>query len=280
MYIKGNGLTISNKKRTYKKEKQNLSFIGSAGGSMVSTDIFSLDSLYKTAELLHDKDKYILKFQFEDDTLYSVTNISKTIELNKDNFFPTKVTRSYSIHGQKGVHQLVLSNIKINNEVVKIIEDYKNDIKDFELILPKKNRINKILHNCFPVFNLPTLINENQNVSLTPGELILIDFWEIWCSPCIKSLSKVEQLHKKYSDHLKVVGIITEDKENAVKLIKEKKITFINLIGNKELLKRYGVRQYPTYFLIDGKGIVQKEYFGFSEQIEKDIKEIISNRKK
>jgi hypothetical protein len=35
------------------------------------------------------------------------------------------------------------------------------------------------------------------------------------------------------------------------------------------------VNSWPRYFLIDNNGIIQKEYFGFSEQIEKDIEELI-----
>ena len=72
-----------------------------------------------------------------------------------------------------------------------------------------------------------------------------------------------------------ILGIVSEDKENAVKLVENKGTTFLNLIGNKELKKTFSVNSLPRYFLIDKNGIIQKEYHGFSDQIENDIVELI-----
>ena len=75
---------------------------------------------------------------------------------------------------------------------------------------------------------------------------------------------------------MNIIGIVSEDEENAIKLIKKKGTTFQNLIGNDELKKTFRVDSWPRYFLVDNSGIVRKEYFGFSEQIEEDIKEMIA----
>ena len=44
------------------------------------------------------------------------------------------------------------------------------------------------------------------------------------------------------------------------------------------LEKTFGVNSWPRYFLVDKNGIVQKEYFGFTEDIEKDIQMYISKK--
>jgi hypothetical protein len=72
------------------------------------------------------------------------------------------------------------------------------------------------------------------------------------------------------------VGIVADDKEDAIKLIEKHRITFLNISGTKDLLKSYNVDSYPRYFLVDRSGIVQKEYDGFTEQIKNDIEELIS----
>ena len=82
-------------------------------------------------------------------------------------------------------------------------------------------------------------------------------------------------MKKKYLSELKVIGIVSEDFENAIKLIDKKETTFLNLVGNNDLIKQFSVYSFPRYFLVDKNGIVQKEYFEFSEQIEIDIKEYI-----
>ncbi len=243
---------------------------------MVSRQIFYLDSIYKSAELIESSDKYILKYEFEDDTIYNVKKIVKIIELNKSDFIPTKVTTTSERLDNKVVNQIILSDVKINSEVVNSIQAYKAEIKDYKIIQEQKRESNKILKNKFPKINLPKLLFESEIVSLQTDRLTLIDFWEVWCGWCIKSFPEVEKLKNKYSESLQVVGIVTEEKENAIKLIEEKETIFLNLFGTKDLLNDYSVNSYPRYFLIDRKGIVQKEYFGFSEQIEKDIKEMIS----
>lgn len=87
----------------------------------------------------------------------------------------------------------------------------------------------------------------------------------------------VEKLKNKYDNKIQVIGIITEDKENAKKLVERKGVTFLNLIGSKDFLKTYNVISWPRYFLVDENGFILKEYFGFSEQMEKDIARLVMN---
>jgi thiol-disulfide isomerase/thioredoxin len=116
----------------------------------------------------------------------------------------------------------------------------------------------------------------NNAIKFGPDKVTLIDFWEVWCGPCIKSLPEVEKLRSTYKDRLQVIGVVTEDKETAIKLIGKKGITFLNLFADKDYLRKFSVNSYPRYFLIDNKGVVQQEYFGFSEQIEADIKSMMA----
>ena len=275
IYDKGFAFIINNEKKAYNIEKGNFGFIGSPGGQMISPHIFYLDSIYKTAELIKDERFYVLKFQFENDTVYNVTDRYEIIKLKKDNFFPVEVVETYKILGNKTVIQLILSDIKINDQIQTSIQDYKNKLKDFDIIQPEKMPENKVLRTKFPPINLSNLLNDRDTIYLKINKLTLVDFWEVWCGHCIASFPKVDELNNKYRDKLQVIGIVTEDKENAIKLIKAKSITFTNLFGDSELLKIYNVNSFPRYFLIDNKGIVQKEYFGFSDQIEKDIKGMI-----
>ena len=103
------------------------------------------------------------------------------------------------------------------------------------------------------------------------NKVTLIDFWEIWCGPCIASLPKVEKIFNKYSDKIDVIGIVSNDLENARKMLNTKNITFPSLVGNKSILNEYYVNSFPRYFLIDRTGKVVNEYHGFSDDIENDI---------
>jgi thiol-disulfide isomerase/thioredoxin len=275
LYDKGYGFEISKEKKSYRIADGIYGLMGTPGGQMIVPTIFFPDSVYQSAELIEYKDRYLLKYRFEDDTTSDVTDIFKVIELDKKNFFPIKVTRSSWQQEKKSSSRVILSNVKINAEVTQAIRDYKNEIKDYELIPQEKRQVNRILKKKLPAISLVSLFNRGEEVSFESGKLILLDFWEAWCGPCIAALPKIVKLANEYSDNLQVVGIVVDDKEGAMKLIEKHGITFLNISGTKDLLDSYSVDSYPRYFLVDRNGIVQKEYDGFTEQMKKDIEELI-----
>lgn len=276
IYDAGNGFEISKEDKTYEIWPGNYGFIGSPGGQMIAPNIFSLDSIYKKVTLSETEDSYLLTYEFENDTVYNVTDIIKKVELRKSDFFPIKVSRTANHLENKSVSQTVISDLKINENVSKTIKELKSVIEDYTIIRPVIQQPNKLLSQKLPELKLPELFNENKIVTVNVDKLTLIDFWEVWCGPCIASFPKVENLKNTYSSELMVIGIVSEDRENAIKLIEKKGTTFINLVGNEEVKKTFSVNSWPRYFLVDKDGILQKEYFGFSEQIEKDILEFLS----
>jgi thiol-disulfide isomerase/thioredoxin len=277
IYDKGIAFEISKANKTYQTAKGSYGFIGKPGGQMILPNIFHLDSVYKSRTLIESENSYILKYKFEDDKIYNVTDDVKIVELSKDIFFPIKVTLTSKMLGNRTFSQMILSDIKINEEVSNSIKNYKNDFKDFDIINTGMRPTNRLLQKKLPLISLLNLLNQDEIVELPIDKLTLIDFWEVWCGHCISSFPKIESLKNKYSTKLEVIGIVSEDYESAIKLIEENGTTFINLIGNNELKAEFNITDLPRYFLIDRNGIVQKEYFGFSEQIENDIKEYISD---
>ncbi|SDL38138.1 TlpA family protein disulfide reductase [Kriegella aquimaris] len=277
IYDAGKGFEISKTDKTYKIEPGNFGFIGSPGGQMVHQNIFKLNTNYKKVSLSETENSYLLAFEFENDTVYNFTDQMLVYELNKTDFFPIQIKQTSKQLGNKSVSIAILSDVKTNKNVTHSIQDFKQDIQNYTIIEPEKREPNKLLSKKLPLLELPDLFDEDKIVKVnTSDKLTLIDFWEVWCGPCIASFPKVESLKNKFSSELNVIGIVSEDQENAIKLVKKKGTTFQNLVGNNELEKEFAVNSWPRYFLVDKNGIVEKEYFGFSEQIEKDIVEFVS----
>jgi thiol-disulfide isomerase/thioredoxin len=218
---------------------------------------------------------FILTYEFKDDTLYDVTNIVKVITLTRDTFLPVKVLRTAYSQGKRTATQNILSNIRVNNQVTNSVRTRKSVLEDYKLIQREVAKPNPIVGTRLPAAGLSNLLKPTETLDLPLHGPLLIDFWENWCGPCVASLPEVENLHRKYSPRLRVIGIISENKEEAIRLIEKKNITFQNAIGGSELIKIFGINSWPRYFLVDKDGIIQKEYHGYSEQIEKDIKEMI-----
>ena len=276
IYKDGIGFQISNAENNFKQEKGGLHFLGSPGGQMIYKDFFKLDSTYKNVGISETENSFIINYEFEDDLKNKISQKTKKLELNKETFLPKKVTTSLQPDfGDKQTIVYVFENLKTNENIEKNINEYTQDLNKFELIKEEKTKPNALLKKSLPAISLKNLFNENETIEIKTDKITLIDFWEVWCGHCIASFPKVEDLKNKFSAKLNIVGIVTEDKENAVKLVKKKGTSFLNLIGNKELKETFSVNSWPRYFLIDKDGIIQKEYHGFSEQIEKDIEELI-----
>lgn len=276
IYKEGIGFEISNKNKSFKQEKQDLHFLGSNGGQMIYKDFFKLDSIYKNVKVTETENNYVVNYVFEDDLKNKRTEIEKILEIDKKTFLPKKVIISSQLDfGGKQSTSYIFENLKINKEVDKSIADYIFALNNFELIIDEAPKPNALLNKPLPPIALKNLIDQNETVEIKIGQITLIDFWEVWCGPCIASFPKVENLKSKFGANLNIVGIVASDKENAIKLVEKKEVTFLNLIGTKIVLKTFSVNSYPRYFLIDKDGIIRNEYFGFSPQIEKDIEELL-----
>ncbi len=277
IYKDGVGFKISNSERNFKQEKGGLHFLGSPGGQMIYKDFFKLDTVYKDLDFSETDQVYVLKYKFEDDVENNITDKTKTIELSKENFLPKKIVTSLQPDfGNKQTVEYIFENIKINKNIDKKINSFIEELNEYDQLIREKPKPNPLLKKSLPEITLKDLFNEKDTVTIDTNKLTLIDFWEVWCGPCIKELPHVEDIKNNYSKDLVVIGIVSQDLENARKLVEKKEITFLNLIGNKELNQRFSVNSWPRYFLVDNNGIIQEEYYGFSDQIEKDIKRLIS----
>ncbi len=101
------------------------------------------------------------------------------------------------------------------------------------------------------------------------GKVVLLDFWGIWCSPCINGMPSLEHLKQKYEPRGVVfLSIHTpgEDIGRIRRFLEFKKSSFISALDedrkksdnslNGVTADRYGVRGYPTLVMIDRRGNV------------------------
>ncbi len=107
-----------------------------------------------------------------------------------------------------------------------------------------------------PAFTLP-VIGQNASFALKPGKVTVIDFWATWCGPCLKSLPKLEALHKKHPE-IDVVAINIDDPKDAADLFKEEGYTMTLVEGDRETQAQYGVDAIPHTVIIDKTGRVQR----------------------
>jgi len=113
---------------------------------------------------------------------------------------------------------------------------------------------------------------QRTNISDLKGKVIILDFLEHWCAPCIGSFPELDAFKKKYEgDGLVVLGItsyygffgsrekVSPAEELAeLKSLKEKhQVKFGFIVGPRANETAYGIAGLPAYGLIDRSGRVR-----------------------
>lgn len=91
------------------------------------------------------------------------------------------------------------------------------------------------------------------------NKITMINVWGTWCVFCVKEMSALAELHKKLQEKgCGIIGVEVEyalDEENVKKFLKEKGVTFPNVIMPQNPGDVLGsVRAFPTSFFVDKDG--------------------------
>lgn len=127
-----------------------------------------------------------------------------------------------------------------------------------------------------PDFTLPTIAGENVSLNNYRGKIVVIDFWQTWCPPCIEELPRLRSLHVKYGPQgLAVVGISGKSDADSEKdlreLIAQHRIDYPSLLDQGgRVAAQYGISGYPHVFVLDrtGKLIYEKAGYNPGDELE------------
>lgn len=135
--------------------------------------------------------------------------------------------------------------------------------------------LNASYSNNMPYFELKDLNGKVVKSSEYQGKVILINFWATWCPPCKREIPDFIDLYKKYQkEDFVILGIALDDIKSVVDFKSAYKINYPILIGDQEVVRKYGnIRGIPTSFLIGKDGKIKQRYDGYRtrEIFEKDI---------
>jgi peroxiredoxin len=117
---------------------------------------------------------------------------------------------------------------------------------------------------------------------------VLLDFWALWCKPCLEALPATDALSRKYeSQGLTVLAISTDQPRSTAKVrsyVKSKGFSFHVLLDpNSDMLRLYRFSKIPQLFLIAPDGTISFSKLGYArgqeEVVEKEIEKLLAKTK-
>jgi thiol-disulfide isomerase/thioredoxin len=118
-----------------------------------------------------------------------------------------------------------------------------------------------------PWFNTPD--GESLRLAALRDRVVLLEFWTFACVNCQRTLPFMRRMHDQYQPDVTVVGVHSPEfafersVENVERAVREHALEYpVGLDNDFVAWNAYGIRYWPTMFLIDRTGQIRYTHIG------------------
>ena len=113
-------------------------------------------------------------------------------------------------------------------------------------------------------FHVTDLNGAELSLEKYRNKVVLLDFWAVWCGPCLAEIPNVKRVYEKYKDrNFQIIGInLDRNRSRLQDYLNKEGITWPQFFDGKgwknKVAEMYRVNSIPSMYLIDGNGVVRK----------------------
>ncbi len=127
-------------------------------------------------------------------------------------------------------------------------------------------RNSKLFGKLAPDFDLPTLADGRVSLDSLSGKVVVVNFWNSWCIPCIQEHDALAAFYSRHASDpdFAMVGIVRDDTHGAVaRWVQAKGDAWtIAFDPNSLTALNFGTRGQPETYVIDPEGQIVATQFG------------------
>lgn len=113
----------------------------------------------------------------------------------------------------------------------------------------------------FPEFSFTDLNGNTYTNENTKGKIIILKCWFISCKPCIAEFPKLNRLVKRFqnSKDILFISLAFDSKEKLETFLEQNPFEYAVIPDQKDFMETgLKINTYPTHFIIDENGVIQK----------------------
>jgi peroxiredoxin len=125
-------------------------------------------------------------------------------------------------------------------------------------------------------FKLTDLNNKKWNSKTLKGQVVVMNFWFTACKPCVQEMPLLNEVVAAYKDRNVVFLAPGLDKEEQIrKFLNQYKFDYNIVASAGDYTDELKIENFPTHLVIDKQGIIRQVFLGYSDDINKKLKEEI-----
>ncbi len=177
-----------------------------------------------------------------------------------------------------------LSNIKVDQ---KIASDFFSEENLFgsKIEINKKNTTSKFkVGQAAPDWELPALGEiAYYSSKKMRGKYLLLEFTTTWCHYCRDAVKMMNRIEDEFKGNEKfgafsIFSTDMDDPETISRFAKGQKIKSTILHSASIVGDKYGIKGYPSFFIIDPAGKIVLEIVGFSQESEEKVVSFLKDK--
>lgn len=98
-------------------------------------------------------------------------------------------------------------------------------------------------------------------------ELFILDFWNVWCGPCIEAMKELDSLQQYFGERIKIILVTSntrEEVEDCFRTGKRKKPSLPMIVADSLLKKYFPHQSVPHQVWLDRHGKLKYHTFGYN----------------
>ena len=97
--------------------------------------------------------------------------------------------------------------------------------------------------------------SEVSSATIAESKVVMVNFWEEWCPPCMGEMPDLVRLYEKYRDRgFLIIGVYSQSEESKIKAAAESLGVSYPVIPVSEPFRKYQTQYVPTTVFFNGAG--------------------------